>query len=113
MKDSVVKFARDQGLHLTQRDADNYRPVPPGTYSHRTFHWGYSRTGITDGVHAHMIWSDGVCREVQLCNMTVQLDNPGTYMGPRKKTKLADKEKTQTARRARRLAAWLDELTEA
>lgn len=83
MKDSVVRFITEQEVALTQREADNFRLVPPGTYSHRTFAYGFARVGITNGLVAYMIWNDGVCREVHWSNLTCQLDPQPHYSGPR------------------------------
>jgi len=90
VKDQVFEFCTLHKVHVTK--IDNWRPVPAGTYTHRTLPLGSMRDGITDGTVAWMLvvkqvqpplWIFGprlvTVREaklVQLANMDVKLDAP-------------------------------------
>lgn len=111
MKDhthQVVKFCKEQDILLDKRRAHTFRMIPPGVYTHQTLPLGSSRIGITDGVTAHILWSDGVCREVHLKNLDVKLDSPPSTNFARKVVKKAAT--TTKKPRKSKLAAILDEL---
>ena len=80
MKEFVLAFCTRYSVTLPHFDADNYRPVEPGTYNHRTLAYGDMREGITNGVICHM-YSHIKERvvEVHLDNMDFAPESQATY----------------------------------
>ncbi len=92
MKDNinpVTAWLLAHSVTLSVRRALDFRLLPPGTYTHRTFAFGASRSGITDGVHTILAVTnaDGVGTrtvEVMHANLDVRLDAPPAPYRPRK-----------------------------
>lgn len=90
MKDSIVAFCHQHCLRLPERDVDDWRPLPGGTYTHRSLPYGPMRDGITNGVVCFMATGDTLVY-VHLLNMDVILDpkpsRPSSKQSPDKPRK--------------------------
>ncbi len=80
----VARFMKEHDLRIDPRRAHDFRPVDIGTYTHKNLPLGHARDGITDGIHAYMLWSDGIMREVMLENLNFRPDSKAGIAQPKK-----------------------------
>lgn len=73
MTDSVANFCIKHRVILPHAKADDFRLIQPGTITHRTLPYGSGRSGITNGVVAHVAFSSG-CKHVELRNLHIVWD---------------------------------------
>lgn len=92
MNDHVISFLAAHNLQLVVKDVANWRPVPLGTYTHRTLPFGPMRLGITNGVICYMVSVHTVGTipysavvEVHLDNMVFVPDEPPVFKRPAEK----------------------------
>ena len=86
MTSSLLAFTSLHAIILP-RDADDWRPLPQGTYEHRSLPFGPIRSGITNGVIAFVYspTKDKVF-EVHLLNMDFKADpKPAVFKAPKEK----------------------------
>lgn len=109
MKDKVVEFIKHHSIQLDKREAENFRPLDAGTYTHKTYGWT-GRRGITNGLIVHLLLFTGEVKEVQLSNLDIKLDVKHIYKGAKKKSTTKPKLVSLAPSRASRLKALIEDL---
>lgn len=96
MKDAVSLFLTRYKTLLPERDSDNWRPVEPGLYTHKSLPYGPMRDGITNGIVCYMATYERRVVYVHLSNLDVELDKadkPTAKKKPRQDDKQPPKRK--------------------
>jgi hypothetical protein len=73
---SVTSWLIHHNAQLCARRPDDFRPLQPGTYCHRTLPYGPSRSGITNGDIVLLATANHGVVEVRYENLDVKLDRP-------------------------------------
>ena len=103
---SVTSWLIHHNAQLCARRPDDFRPLQPGVYCHRTLPYGPSRSGITDGDVVLLATADHGVVEVRFENLDVKLDRPPVARCTRRKTAKAPRET-----RSSRLRALVDDVS--
>ena len=101
---SVTSWLIQHNAQLYARRPDDFRPLQPGVYCHRTLPYGPSRSGITNGDIVLLATTNHGVVEVRYENLEVNLDRP-----PVPYRRKAAKPSRQT--RSTRLRALIDDIS--
>lgn len=72
---SLTNFCIRHQVLLPHKTAEDFRPLPRGTYYHNQLHLGSSREGITNGVVAFLVFGEKLVH-CHLKNLNAVLDAP-------------------------------------
>lgn len=104
---SVTSWLIQHKAQLCARRPDDFRPLPSGTYCHRTLPFGPSRSGITNGDIVLLATAAHGIVECRYENLDIKLDRPSIGRAVRRKATKPPRE-TRTSR----LRALVDDISD-